>query len=343
MLDLQSSKYTGVISATTNLLSSGSLPSPSANMNAISIIDAAAHSQNQLGKLGLKSILPLLKIRPNDVGLIATIVQLYILTNNHGSAITIMEAFFKRLEASNTVNDQDIRFAPGLVAMLVSLYSIQGRKLHIKAELAKAASYWRHKSKPSPTLLRAAGISLLTSQNPDDLVTLGATFDTLYAQDPKDQVAIAGCVAAYATTDAKKSFDKVDQLTPVALLIAGLDVDGLEEAGIPQIVPANIITKRKGPREEQSEPTKKRVRKSRLPKTYEPNKIADPERWLPLKDRSSYRPKGKKGKQKAAASTQGGVSEKGSEGLNMATSEGLKASNGVISGPSKLKKKKPKK
>lgn len=33
----------------------------------------------------------------------------------------------------------------------------------------------------------------------------------------------------------------------------------------------------------------------------------DPERWLPLKDRTSYRPKGKKGKKKALDATQGGV------------------------------------
>lgn len=33
----------------------------------------------------------------------------------------------------------------------------------------------------------------------------------------------------------------------------------------------------------------------------------DPERWLPLKDRSSYRPKGKKGKKKAMDTTQGGI------------------------------------
>ena len=32
----------------------------------------------------------------------------------------------------------------------------------------------------------------------------------------------------------------------------------------------------------------------------------DPERWLPLRDRSSYRPKGKKGKKKATDNTQGG-------------------------------------
>ena len=55
------------------------------------------------------------------------------------------------------------------------------------------------------------------------------------------------------------------------------------------------------------------MRKSRLPKDYDPAKTPDPERWLPLKDRSTYRPKGKKGRQKAAEKTQGGVSGGGGE------------------------------
>ena len=343
VIDLQSSKYTAVTNATAKVLSNSPSPNDSANLNTVCVINAASHSQNQLGKLGLKSILPLLEKRPTDVGLIATIVQLYILTNNHGSAVTVMEAFFKRLEESTAANDQDIRFAPGLVAMLVSLYSIQGRKPHVKAELAKAASYWRHKSKTCPALSRAAGISLLASQIPNDLVTAGELFDSICSQDPKDKIAVAGCVAAYATTDIEKTIGKVEQLTPVARLIAGLDIESLEQAGIPQILPASTPLKRKGLGDDQIRPTKKRVRKSRLPNDYDSNTPADPERWLPLRDRSSYRPKGKKGKQKIAASTQGGVSERGNEGLNMATSEGSKASNGVISGPSKPKKKKPKK
>ena len=48
------------------------------------------------------------------------------------------------------------------------------------------------------------------------------------------------------------------------------------------------------------------MRKSRLPKDYDASKTPDPERWLPLKDRSTYRPKGRKGRQKAAEKTQGG-------------------------------------
>ncbi|MCJ1389373.1 Signal recognition particle core component [Xylographa bjoerkii] len=345
-LDLLSSKFSGVRNSTGKALLGYTSPSTRPEINTNSVVNAAAHAQNQLGKLGLTSILPLLEKRPNDVGLILTIIYLYILTNNHGSAITVLETFFKRLDLSATVPDEDVRFAPGLVAVMVSLYSIQGRKSHIRTELAKAASYWRHKSKHSPSLLRAAGLVLLDSISSDDRAAAGDIFDMLHHQDPKDKLSAAGYVAAYATTDLTKVKSTLEHLPPVARLTAGVDVDALEAAGVPNIPSAAALnTSKKRAADESTKPAKKRIRKSKLPKDFDPNKAPDPERWLPLRDRSSYRPKGKKGKQKAQALTQGGVSEKSADSLNIANSDGVpKPASTVVSASSKpSKKKKPKK
>ncbi|MCJ1473197.1 Signal recognition particle core component [Lambiella insularis] len=345
-LDLLSSKFAGVRNFTAKYLADHTMPSTSSEVNGMSVANAAAHAQNQLGKLGLKSILPLLEKRPNDVGLILTIIHLYIVTNNHGSAITVLESFLKRLDESSSPDDQDVRFAPGLVAVMVSLYSIQGRKSHIRTELAKAASYWRHKSKSSPNLLRAAGLSHLSSANPDDQSAAGNIFENLRNDDPKDRFSIAGYVAAYAMTDLSKVKSAAEQLTPIARLTAGVDIDALDAAGVP-VLPstAGQSAGKKRAADDSAKLAKKRVRKSKLPKDYDPNKTPDPERWLPLRDRSSYRPKGKKGKQKAAALTQGGISEKGAEGLNISNSDGVaKPASTVVSASSKpQKKKKPKK
>ena len=344
-VDLSAMKYKGVVDSTLKYLSHYSSPTISAHANGVSVLHAAAHAQNQLGKLGLKAILPLMEKRPNDVGLFMTIVQLYILTNNHGSAITVMESFLKRLDDSKTPNDQDVRFAPGLVAVLVALYTIEGRKSQIKQELAKAASYWRHRSKYSVQLLQAAGIALLESRKVEDMITAGEIFDSLRTRDPNDRFAIAGYVAAHAVTSPQKVEDEVDKLSPVGRLIAGIDVDALEAAGVPQAENSSInAASRKRALADKSKPPKKRVRKSRLPKDYDPSKAPDPERWLPLKDRSSYRPKGKKGKQKAAALTQGGVSEKSSESAVVPVSSGVIKVTGPPPGTSsKAKKKKGKK
>ncbi|KAL8782959.1 MAG: hypothetical protein Q9213_004966 [Squamulea squamosa] len=346
VLDLLALKYGGVIESTARKLTNESLPSISSHLNHISVLNATAHAQYRLGKFGLKQILPLLKKRPLDVGLAMLVVQLYILTDNHGSAATVLETLLKHLESSEVVGHQDVRYAPGLVATVVSLYKLQGRKSQITKELAKAASYWRHKSKPQRSLLTAAGLGLLESNASEDQASAREIFAALHQQDPGSKVATAGYVAAHALSSQSVA-EEAKSLTPVSRLIAGIDVAALEEAGVlqPRMNANAQAASRKRALDEKPKPAKKRVRKSRLPKDYDPNKAPDPERWLPLKERSSYRPKGKKGRQKAAGLTQGGV-EKG--GDSAAGTSG-KGTEGVVKGPApgaanKAKnKKKPKK
>ena len=130
---------------------------------------------------------------------------------------------------------------------------------------------------------------------------------------------------------------ETDTLTPVARLIVGIDVAALEDAGVPFLPSSSsssttAAASRKRALDDKPKPAKKRARKSRRPKDYDPAKTPDPERWLPLKDRSTYRPKGRKGRQKAAEKTQGGVSEKAGE---------AKAGGGGEGGVIKAAEKKP--
>ncbi|KAL8903174.1 MAG: hypothetical protein Q9207_004096 [Kuettlingeria erythrocarpa] len=328
VLDLLISKYGGVVTSTTKCLTECPPPTISSHLTTVSVLNAAARAQCQLGKIGIKHMLPLLEQRPLDVGLAMVVIQLYILTNNHGSAVTVLESLLKHLEASNTSTDQDVRFAPGLVATVVSLYTLQGRKKQIRTELAKAASYWRHKSKPPKSLLQAAGVALLESSRSADEAASREIYSTLHREDPNSKIATAGYVAAHAFSTIPVD-EQASKLTPTSRLIADIDVSALEQAGVlqPTVGPnAAQAASRKRALDEQPKPAKKRLRKSRLPKDYDPNKTPDPERWLPLRERSSYRPKGKKGRQKFAALTQGGV-EKGGE---TAGAPSGKSSEGVI-------------
>lgn len=338
VLDLLASKSKGVIKATDRILSKAS-PTTSPHTNNVSILNAAAHAQSQLAKMGLKQITPLLEKRPKDIGLVMTVIQLYVLTNNHGSAVTVLESLIKYLSESSTPADQDVLFAPGLVALQVSLYSSQGRKSQIKAVLAKAASYWRHRSKPPTSLLQAAGLSLLDSSDPEYQSVARDIFETLHQQDPNCKYATAGYVAAHALTSPEKVAAEADTLTSVARLIAGIDVAALEDAGVPSLPSTTTTTSRKRPLDDKPKPVKKRVRKSKLPKDYDPSKSPDPERWLPLRDRSTYKPKGKKGKRKAEEKTQGGVVSEKAEG-KAAGGEGIiKAASKPGGGQGKAKKK----
>lgn len=328
-----------MIRSTAKGLSKSPCPSTEASTNLLSVYNAAAHAQGETGQIALKQILPLLERRPKDLGVLLTVVQLYVNAGNTTSAITAVERTLRSLEESVSKADQDARFNPGLLSVLVSLYQREGRKLQIRSTLAQAASYWSKKADAPASLLRAAAISLLHSDDKSDLSTAGDLFRSLYQQDSSDRLAVAGYVASQATLDYSQVEAQLERLPEIDDLVADVDVSALESAGImpsASSAAAAFAGARKRRAAGKEAPAKKRVRKSRLPKDYDPAKKPDPERWLPLRDRSSYRPKGKKGKQRAAERTQGGVvSEE-------AVPQQQKASGGGGGGASSKKKKKGK-
>lgn len=322
--NLQSLKYGGTAESTAATISKQPAPTVDPACNRLSAVNAAAHAKNQTGKEALKLILPILERRPDDVGLLLTIAQLYVATGNAGSAISLLEKFLARLEQSAAPNDLDVRFAPGLVGTIVSLYTQQGQRGHIQAELAKAAIYWRKKLKErTPNagavgLLRSAGASLLESQNAEHRTLANDIFKDLHDLDADDRCASVGLAATTSsTTPAQIDTQAISRLTST------LDIDTLENAGIAHPPHAPTVTTRKRPAQDTPKPKKaKKIKASRMPKEYDPNKKVDPERWLPLRDRSYYRPKGKKGKARANLLSQGAAPAGDSDGSRPGTPGG---------------------
>lgn len=318
VISLLSQKVSGVAFSTEKLITATPAPSLSPAVNMAAVLNAAAHARNaETEKAAMKEIVPLLEKRPSDVGLILTIAHLYVITNNYAAATHMLETFFKRLEQSGTASDLDARFAPGLVATLVSLYAQQGRPGAAKSELAKAAEYWRkpHKSKteaPSKSLMVAAGTALLDTHDSDSVEAAGEIFQGLYDQDKDDRAAIAGLVAAYSITNPTSIPDDLLSYLPEASrLVADVDAVELEKLGVPLGSLANIgipEARKRNITSAKAMPARtKRLRKARVPKDFIEDKKMDPERWLPMRDRSYYRPKGRKGKKRAEGLTQGGV------------------------------------
>lgn len=306
--DLQALKFGGTAQSTASIIKSGTQPTTDGLTNSLSVANAAAHAKSQAGKEALKLIIPVLEKRPNDIGLILTIVQLYVLTGNAGSAIKLLEGLLTRLEQSGSAAELDVRFAPGLVGSIFSLYHSQGRRGHSQRELAKAATHWRRRTKELPAgvvqLLRSAGAILLESNEAEHQKLAAEIFTDLHDRDPEDRYSTAGLIAASPATT---SPDLIETLTPLSKVLANVDASALEEAGLaqPKPTPGVAVTSRKRPAEETKPKKAKKIRKSRIPKDYDPNKTPDPERWLPLRDRSTYRPKGKKGKARANLLSQG--------------------------------------
>lgn len=340
--DLLVHKFNGVIRSTSKALSQKPSPSTEPSTAFLSVYNAAAHAQGQTGVTGLKAILPLLETRPKDLGLLFTAVQLYVSLGKITPAISTVEKTLYALDESISEAEKDVRFNPGLLSVLISLYKLQGRKAQIRTELSKAASHWRERADASVPLLRAAATSLLDSHNRSDLDMAGELFKSLYQKSPDDRLAIAGYVASQATVDFSKVESLLTKLPSQHDLVADVDTSTLEKAGVllSPSTAATIATARKRTPEGKEGRVTKRIRKSRLPKDYDPSKTPDPERWLPLRDRSTYRPKGRKGKQRAADRMQGGiVSEKVEESTGVSGGQLAQRQTGGGGASSKKKKK----
>ncbi|KAM7217865.1 hypothetical protein V8F06_006792 [Rhypophila decipiens] len=323
-LDLKSQKFPGVERRTFDLLSEASLPTISSSECDLGVFAAAALSELKTGKEALQSILPYLEKRPKDLGLLLTVTQLYIQLQNPAVALQLLESFFEKLEKDKSTDRSDVRFAPGLVALAVSLYRSQNQRTALRKELAKAAAHWQKQASPSAAgngnrLIREAGIELLRSSNPEDLAAAGEAFNFLVTAQPGDRTAKAGLIASFATSDFEKVKPYLDILPPVEKLTAGVDVESLLSAGVATLANKETAEQpskkrsleeatadEKGKKQAPPQQPASKKRRRKLPKDYDPEKKPDPERWLPLRDRSSYRPKGKKGKKRAMESTQGG-------------------------------------
>jgi len=299
----------------------------------ISVLQSAAHTANCNSKDIVKKVESLFEASPQDIGTALTLVQLRMSVGNITGAVQALEKLLGSLEPEE-------RYQPGLIGLIVALYQHQGRKQGVRDVLTQASDYWKASSNPSLPILRAAGKSKLDSDDPSDLEAAGQVFASLLSRDPGDRLAAAGLVASYAVIDPSKAASHVETLTPTDFLIRDADISALESAGVAQ--PA-----RKRSAEEDavqpSKPQKVRKRKPRLPKDMDPNKKIDLERWLPLRDRSYYKPKGKKDKKKVAAATQGGLVEESMElagGLKVDVVKVDQKKGGGGGGANKKKKKK---
>lgn len=300
ILDLQVGKLNAVKAAASKRASTD----PTDPINGVLHAAAAvAPAGNPTGKEAQTKITKLLSASPHDIGLALTLTQLQIQRTNLTGALQTLGTLTTSLPPAQ-------RFQPGLVGLQVALHQHLGQKAHTKSLLHAASTFWRTAaSSPDPALLRAAASAQLDSTEPADLLIAGSLFADLLAANPADTLAACGLVAAYATTDpARITPQHLAALPDVERLIADIDAAALEAGGV-AVQPRGKRAADDDDDDGTARP-RERVKKVRRKKTKVPallvGKTPDAERWLPVRDRSSYRPKGKKGK-KAVGATQGGV------------------------------------
>jgi len=122
-----------------------------------------------------------------------------------------------------------------------------------------------------------------------------ATFERIVKINGTDLEAIPGLVMAYSQFDPKMA-EKYDAKLPPLAEEGNIDAEALENLAAPRLgksesaVQEPIIAEVKPETEK-----KKKKKKKKLPKNFNPNIPPDPERWVPLKQRSTYK-KRRKGK-----------------------------------------------
>lgn len=205
----------------------------------------------------------------------------------------------------------DIQHMPATVATLVTLKERAGDIDGAAAVLDAAINWW------SNSMIEDNKLSLIMQQAASFKLKHGQEEDAarLYEELVKSHgsvEALAGLVTTVARVDISKAEAYERKLKPLPGL-KGVDVDGLEKTSGAKYVESASHIGATEPYDEGKSKTKakkKRKRKPRYPKGFDPANPGpppDPERWLPKRERSSYRPKRKDKRAAQVRGAQGAV------------------------------------
>ncbi|NWR50018.1 SRP72 protein, partial [Regulus satrapa] len=153
--------------------------------------------------------------------------------------------------------------------------------------------------------------------------------EELWKQNPKDVHTLAQLISAYSLVDPEKAKVLSKHLPSSDTMSLKVDVDALENSHGATYVrkkAAKLTGDNQQKEQGQGEvKKKKKKKKGKLPKNYDPKVTPDPERWLPMRERSYYRGR-KKGKKKDQVG-------KGTQGSTTTGSSELDASRTASSPP----------
>ncbi|KAF4013000.1 hypothetical protein G4228_004603 [Cervus hanglu yarkandensis] len=224
---------------------------------------------------------------------------------------------------------EELKHKPGMVSALVTMYSHE-EDIDGAIEVFTQAIQWYQSHQPKSTahlsLIReAANFKLKYGRKKEAISDL----EQLWKQNPKDIHTLAQLISAYSLVDPEKAKALSKHLPSSDSMSLKVDVEALENS------PGATYVRKKGGKvagdnqpKEQGQgdlKKKKKKKKGKLPKNYDPKVTPDPERWLPMRERSYYRGR-KKGKKKDQIG-------KGTQGATAGGSSELDASKTVSSPP----------
>lgn len=215
-----------------------------------------------------------------------------------------------QIAADSLTRIPDIQHMPATVATLVALKERAGDIDGASAVLDSAIKWWSNAmtedNKLNVIMQEAASFKLRHGKEEE----AARLYEELAKRHGSIEV-LVGLVSTVARVNVDKAEAYEKQLKPLPGL-KGIDVDNLEKtSGAKQVEGASHVGVADAHEEGKKEkPKKKRKRKPRYPKGFDPTNPGpppDPERWLPKRERSSYRPKRRDKRAAQVRGSQGAV------------------------------------
>ena len=191
----------------------------------------------------------------------------------------------------------------GIVCTLTALHTSEGNTSAAMEVLDHAVTYWSQVTQTVSVQSLLKSLLFYDAQyklDHNEPQGASAVLEKLHKAHPTDLKVQARLIAAYSKFDSRKA-EAASGSLPKFRGDRQVNIDALEQMPSfrhtqrqqqkPDVV-AKVTTSEGGSKETQK-PRKKRKRKSKQPKNVDPDKKPDPERWLPLRERTYYR-KGRK-------------------------------------------------
>ncbi|XP_017285263.1 signal recognition particle subunit SRP72 [Kryptolebias marmoratus] len=250
-------------------------------------------------------------------GIKLTMAQLYLIQGHVTKACDVLRSI------------EEFQHKAGMVSALVTMYSheedIDGAIDVFKQAIEHFQSEQPGSAAHLALVREAANFKLKHGRKKEAISDL----EQLWRQNTKDIHTLAQLISAYSLVDTEKAKSLSKHLPSADAMSFKVDVDELENSH-----GATNVRKKAGKTAGESLPKepgqvelkkKRKKKKGKLPKNCDPKATPDPERWLPMRERSYYRGK-KKGKKKEQVG-------KGTQGATAGASAELDASKTASSPP----------
>ncbi|KAL6573749.1 hypothetical protein OROHE_002208 [Orobanche hederae] len=225
-----------------------------------------------------------------------------------------------QIAADSLLKIHDIQHKPAVVATIVSLKERAGDIDGADAVFDSAIQWWSNvmtedsDSKRDVIMQEAAAFKLRHGKEEE----AGHLYEEL-VRGNNCAGALVGLIRTTAHTDVEKAESYEKQLKALPGL-KGIDVESLEKTyGVKHVENGVSVGLSEAYEAKSKEKRKQRKRKPKYPKGFDPANPGpppDPERWLPKRERSSYRPKRKDKRAAQVRGSQGAVAKEAASNAN---------------------------